>query len=419
MSRKLKGYEFYEKVLKSPKYIVAPMVEQSEYAWRILSNRYGAHLCYTPMLHARLFSQPDGKYRAENWQTGEHDRPLIAQFCANDPKILLAAAKMVENECDAVDINLGCPQHIARRGRYGAFLQDEWELIAEMVRTLDKELAVPVTCKIRVFPDVEKTIRYAKMIEEAGCQLLTVHGRVREQKGHKTGLADWEQIRRVKEAVSIPVFANGNVLYFEDIERCLTATGVDGVMTAEGNLYNPALFTGKHYASWKLAEELAKANKLEDFIDSVRELKDRLIAISGGAEEYRPEVFETDESGFRKLPSWVLQPYFRVDGTLKSKSMDEKANGPIREDTKGAETKAGDKSDDPELFSSAAEGSTNGPIAPSVLHVTTGGEEETPSTDPESMSKEAVPSGCGKKRSAECGNGANGAAENLSKKGAN
>ncbi|KND03019.1 tRNA dihydrouridine synthase [Spizellomyces punctatus DAOM BR117] len=454
MSRKLKGYEFYEKVLKSPKYIVAPMVEQSEYAWRILSNRYGAQLCYTPMLHARLFSQPDGKYRAENWQTGEHDRPLIAQFCANDPKILLAAAKMVENECDAVDINLGCPQHIARRGRYGAFLQDEWELIAEMVRTLDKELAVPVTCKIRVFPDVEKTIRYAKMIEEAGCQLLTVHGRVREQKGHKTGLADWEQIRRVKEAVSIPVFANGNILYFEDIERCLTATGVDGVMTAEGNLYNPALFTGKHYASWKLAEEylqicknvpksaplgairghlfkmfkpclsehtdirtqLAKANKLEDFIDSVRELKHRLIAISGGAEEYQPEVFETDESGFRKLPSWVLQPYFRVDGTLKSKSVDEKANGPIREDAKGAETKSEDKSDDPELFSSTTEGSTNGPIAPSVLHVTAGGEEETPSTDPEAVSKEVVQNGCGKKRSADCGTGANGAAENLSKK---
>lgn len=67
-----------------------------------------------------------------------------------------------------------------------------------MVRTLDEQLSIPVTVKIRIFPDVEKTIRYAKTIQDAGCQLLTVHGRVREQKGHNTGMADWEQIRRVK-----------------------------------------------------------------------------------------------------------------------------------------------------------------------------------------------------------------------------
>ncbi|KAJ3156272.1 tRNA-dihydrouridine(16/17) synthase [NAD(P)(+)]-like protein [Geranomyces michiganensis] len=357
MARKLKGFEFYKTILKSPRFIVAPMVEQSEYAWRILSNRYGADLCYTPMLHARLFSAPDAKYRTENWQTGPGDRPLIAQFCANEPDVLLAAAKMVENECDAVDINLGCPQHIAKRGKYGAFLQDEWELIANMVKTLDEGLAIPVTCKIRVFTDVEKTIRYAKMIEAAGCQLLTVHGRLREQKGHKTGLADWEQIKRVKQAVNIPVFANGNILYKEDIDRCIEMTGVDGVMTAEGNLYNPGLFTGKHYASWKLAEEyiqicreipesstvsamrghffkmfrpclpehtdlrtaLAKANTVDSLADVVAQLKARLTAVSGGAEIYEtPSTgFELDEAGYRKLPSWCLQPYFRVDGTLK------------------------------------------------------------------------------------------------------
>ncbi|TPX61331.1 hypothetical protein PhCBS80983_g01214 [Powellomyces hirtus] len=430
MSRKLKGYEFYERILKSPKYIVAPMVDQSEYAWRILSNRYGADLCYTPMLHARLFSQPDGKYMKENWQTGSEDKPLIAQFCANEPDVLLAAAKLVENECDAVDINLGCPQHIAKRGRYGAYLQDEWELIAEMVKTLNEGLDIPVTCKIRVFPDVEKTIRYAKMIEAAGCQLLTVHGRLREQKGHKTGLADWEQIRQVKQAVSIPVFANGNILYLEDIDRCIAATGVDGVMTAEGNLYNPGLFTGKHYASWKLAEEylqicrdvpnsstvsairghlfkmfkpclhehtdlrtlLAKVQSLDGMIDLVAQLKARLVEVSGGAEEYNPEGgFETDEAGFRKLPSWVLQPYFRVDGTLKTKP----TVAEIVEETDSAATKECLTKDEECLFS--GESKTPGATLPPAESkaVDDAGEPDTTGTKKRSATSNAenVPKG--------------------------
>eukprot|EP00171_Calliarthron_tuberculosum_P011142 IDg11142t1 len=105
------------RALGSPRYVVAPMVDGSELAFRTLTRRYGAELAYTPMMHSRLFSEGE-KYRAENFTTDASDRPVIAQFCANDPKLLVSAAQHVQSHVDAVDLNLGCPQGIAKRGKY-------------------------------------------------------------------------------------------------------------------------------------------------------------------------------------------------------------------------------------------------------------------------------------------------------------
>jgi len=243
---KLQGRELFNSI-GQPKRIVAPMVDQSELAWRILSRKYGATLCYTPMFHAKLFATSE-KYRADMWSEwdgdSEKDRPLVVQFCANDPEYLLQAAKHVVGKCDAVDLNLGCPQGIAKKGNYGAFLMDDWDLVYKLINKLHLELEIPVTAKIRVFEEKEKTLEYAKMVLNAGAQFLTVHGRLREQKGQKTGLADWEIIKYLRDNLPSDTvfFANGNILYPEDITRCLNEINCDAVMSAEGNLYNPGVF---------------------------------------------------------------------------------------------------------------------------------------------------------------------------------
>lgn len=225
-------------------------------------------IAYTPMLHSRMFTETV-KFRDNHFQPTKSglasipaadvanenldvyldgnpaiDRPLFVQFCANSPDELLEAAKYVEPFCDAVDLNLGCPQGIARKGRYGAFLQEDWQLIYKLINTLHTSLKVPVTAKMRILESREKTLEYAKVILSAGASIITVHGRQRDQKGHKTGLADWSMLRYLRENLppDTVIFANGNILQHDDIERCLKETGADGVMSAEGNLYDPTIF---------------------------------------------------------------------------------------------------------------------------------------------------------------------------------
>ena len=172
------------------------------------------------------------------------DRPLYVQFFANKETDFLEAAQYVAPYCDAVDLNLGCPQGIAKSGHYGAFLQEDWGTIYKLIRKLRDELDVPVTAKFRVLETREKTLEYAKMILDAGASIITIHGRQRHQKGHNTGVADWETIRYVRDQLppETVMFANGNILNNSDIAPCLEATKADAIMSAEGNLSDPTIF---------------------------------------------------------------------------------------------------------------------------------------------------------------------------------
>jgi len=355
-----RGFRLYKEILQDPKHVVAPMVDASELAWRMLARNYGAHLCYTPMWHSAVFAR-DEKYRKNALQTCPQDRPLIVQFCANDPDTFKKAVELTINsiECDAIDLNLGCPQVIARRGHFGSFLQDEWELITKLVSIIHDNFDIPITCKMRIFNDLQRTIDYAKMMESAGCQILTVHGRTREQKGALTGLADWEYIKAVVDNLKIPVIANGNIQYFEDVERCIKHTAVSGVMSAEGHLTNPALFSGLQPPVWQMALEyldlvdkypcplsyarghifklfhhvlqIKENSEIRELIAKGRSFDDFRRASEKIKEMYKPfheKVKEWESPDELKVfhlkqPPWICQPYVRPPPEEHLKKLEE------------------------------------------------------------------------------------------------
>jgi tRNA-dihydrouridine synthase 1 len=196
-------------------FVAAPLVDASDAAFRLLAREHGAQLAYTPMLNARLMADEPPYVRRHLDPGGDADRPLAAQVCGHDERHLLAAAKTVEEAgVDAIDFNLGCPQDIARRGRYGAFLLEEEPALAlRCVESLARSTELPVTAKIRLQATREQTLDVARRLQDSGIGALTVHARTRTQLhlAGGVGAADWDVLRDVVSALEIPVIANGGV----------------------------------------------------------------------------------------------------------------------------------------------------------------------------------------------------------------
>ncbi|KVH92508.1 Aldolase-type TIM barrel, partial [Cynara cardunculus var. scolymus] len=266
---RIEGAWAHWKKLGEPKLIVAPMVDNSELPFRLLCRKYGAEAAYTPMLHSRIFTENE-KYRSQEFTTCKVT--TLCKYAELSLKIghyLFNFVRMIQTlywrqhagwSLIAITLTLiwgkllellfKCPQRIAKRGNYGAFLMDKLPLVKSLVEKLALNLNVPVSCKIRVFPDLQDTLNYAKMLEDAGCALLAVHGRTRDEKDGKKIRADWKAIRAVKNTLRIPVLANGNIRHMDDVKNCLEETGADGVLSAETLLENPALFAGFRTIEW-------------------------------------------------------------------------------------------------------------------------------------------------------------------------
>ncbi|XP_066525265.1 B-cell receptor-associated protein 29-like isoform X2 [Hoplias malabaricus] len=209
--------------------VCAPMVRYSKLSFRSLVRRYGCDICFTPMIIAADFMR-SVKARDSELTTNSSDRPLVVQFAAKDAQTLADAACVVAPFSDGVDLNCGCPQRWAMAEGYGACLTNKPQLVKDMVRGVRNQIQSPdyaVSIKIRIHKDIRKTVDLCQKAEAAGVSWITVHGRTVDERHQPV---HYDAIKTIKESLSIPVVANGDIKSPGDVESVCRLTGVDGAL---------------------------------------------------------------------------------------------------------------------------------------------------------------------------------------------
>lgn len=234
-ARRPAAWRFFRETLGQPKFFLAPMVDCSVLPFRLLCKRHGTDLGVSPMIHACAPTHPpplphdggafffffttacfllhhhraiyvkDATFRKKAFQSCAEDRPSIAQLAGRDADAMVQAARMLEDagECAAVDVNLGCPQRVAKKGAYGAYLADDPRLVEAIVGRMCRECRGPVTCKMRVTDSVADSVAFAQMLERCGCAMITVHGRTKSQISVKDAPVNWATIARIVFVVAL------------------------------------------------------------------------------------------------------------------------------------------------------------------------------------------------------------------------
>lgn len=277
--------------------VLAPMAGVCNPAFRLIAKEFGCGLVCAEMVSDKAILH--GNQRTlEMLFVDEREKPLSLQIFGGDRESLVEAVKFVDKNtnADIIDINMGCPVPKVTKCDAGArWLLDPakiYEMVSYAVDAADK----PVTVKMRIGWDDEHiyAVENARAVERAGGAAVSVHGRTREQL--YTGQANWDIIKDVKQAVSIPVIGNGDVFSPEDAERMLAHTGVDGVMIGRGALGNPwMLYQTVHYLT--TGEKLPEPEPKEKMRIAMLHM-DRLINLKGEGQAVRE---------MRKHLAWYLK----------------------------------------------------------------------------------------------------------------
>lgn len=256
---------------------LAPMAGITDYVLRSLVRKYSKNaLLTTEMISSEFLAQVKG---GDITKRDTDHSPISYQISGHKPHLMRAAAEYLTPFADMIDINMGCPVNKVVKGQDGCSLMRNPSLAADLVKAVKDGTDKPVSVKFRLGYTLDELnfVEFGEQMQDAGAEFITIHGRTRSQM--YSGVADWKSIRKLKENVDIPVFANGDILTVDDAIRCIEKSGADGVAVGRAAMGDPTLI-GRIEHFFTTGEKLPEPT-LDEKIEILKEHLNQEIALRG------------------------------------------------------------------------------------------------------------------------------------------